>query len=128
VYKFVTRDDGRDVIFEKWFNRDKVSQYELVSVNNIIDITTPVIDTSPLSTFPINQNENHNLGDVDGQDTPIDSCWKQVKSYAALVMEHYENGVDAVKQFFSTLTSEERSYVMVVFEEAQPVMFEQLVA
>jgi hypothetical protein len=39
VYQFVASDDGRNVIFQKWLNR------ELVSVTNNIDIQTQVSDT-----------------------------------------------------------------------------------
>lgn len=43
-------------------------------------------------------------------------------------MERVEVGVDAVKEFLSTLTSDERWGVMVEMEQTQPVMFGQLVA
>lgn len=43
-------------------------------------------------------------------------------------MERAKDGVGAVKEFFSTLTLDERWGVMVAFEEAQPQMFGQLVA
>jgi hypothetical protein len=36
--------------------------------------------------------------------------------------------VEALKEFLSTLTSDERWELMVAFEEAQPRMFGQLVA
>ncbi|MEH2380837.1 MAG: hypothetical protein V7K27_18460 [Nostoc sp.] len=48
VYKFVAPDDERDSIFGQWLNRDEAFQNELVSVTNNINITTPVIDTTPL--------------------------------------------------------------------------------
>ncbi|BAY20200.1 hypothetical protein NIES21_60700 (plasmid) [Anabaenopsis circularis NIES-21] len=115
VYKFVAPDDGRDVIFEKWLNR------ELVSVNNNIDIQTQVADTTPL---PINDN----CVGLERQDNLADSWWQQVKSYAVSFMERVESGVEAVKEFLSTLTSDERWGVIVAFEEAQPQLFGQLVA
>ncbi|WP_199336368.1 hypothetical protein [Nostoc sp. FACHB-110] len=43
-------------------------------------------------------------------------------------MERLEQGIDAVKQFLSTLTSDERWGVMVQMEENEPQMFGQLVA
>ena len=127
VYKFVAPDDGRDTIFKRWFSRDEQSNCESVSVTNNIDITTHVVDTSPLSTLPINQDEDHNLGDG-GQDNAFDSWWGQVKSYASLALERVAHGVEAVKQFLSTLTSDERWGVMMAIDEAQPQVFEQLTA
>ncbi|MBU7585527.1 MAG: DUF3854 domain-containing protein [Nostoc sp. TH1S01] len=109
VYKFVKTDDGRDCIFKKWLNR------ELVSVTNNIDLTTPITDTTSL---PNNE-------DMCGQEA---SWWQQVKSYAAEFMERVESGMDAVKEFLSTLSSDERWGVMVAFEEQEPQIFGQLVA
>ncbi|WP_242072163.1 plasmid replication protein, CyRepA1 family [Nostoc sp. FACHB-110] len=109
VYKFVTADDGRNVIFEKWLNR------ELVSVTSNINVPTPITDTTPL---PSNQ-------DMEGQEA---AWWQQIKSYAAGFMERVESGLEAAKEFLSTLTSDERWSVMVAFEEAQPQLFGQLVA
>ncbi len=43
-------------------------------------------------------------------------------------MERLKNGVEAVKEFLSSLTTDERWGVMLAFEEAQPQMFSQLVA
>ncbi|MBD2439782.1 hypothetical protein [Nostoc sp. FACHB-110] len=43
-------------------------------------------------------------------------------------MERVESGVEAAKEFLSTLSSDERWGVMVAFEEQEPVMFGQLVA
>ncbi|MBD2452026.1 hypothetical protein H6G76_33930 [Nostoc sp. FACHB-152] len=65
---------------------------------------------------------------MDGQENTIHSWWQQVKSYTAMFMERVEVGVDAVKEFLSTLTSDERWGVMVEMEQTQPVMFGQLVA
>jgi hypothetical protein len=90
-----------------------------------IDITSPVVDTSSLSTLPINQDEGHNLGDS-GQDNTVDLWWQQVKSYATLAMERVAHGVDAVKQCLSTLTSDERSCVMMAIDEQEPQVFEKL--
>ncbi|MBD2616045.1 hypothetical protein H6G94_33195 [Nostoc punctiforme FACHB-252] len=47
-------------------------------------------------------------GGVDGQDNPTHSWWQQVKSYTARLIERVYIGVDAVKEFLSTLTSDER--------------------
>ncbi|MBG1270404.1 hypothetical protein [Nostoc sp. WHI] len=57
-----------------------------------------------------------------------DSWWQQVKCYTARLIERVEIGVEAVKEFLSTLASDERWGVMLAFEEAEPVMFGQLVA
>ncbi|MBD2255861.1 hypothetical protein H6G14_32360 [Nostoc parmelioides FACHB-3921] len=126
VYKFVASDDGRDVIFKRWFGRDEQSNCESVSVTKNIDITTPVVDTTPLSNLPTNQHEGHSLGDG-GEDNPVDSWWGQVKSYATLAMSRVTHGVDAVKQFLSTLNSDERWGVMMAIDEQEPQVFEQLV-
>jgi len=46
----------------------------------------------------------------------------------ARLLERVEIGVDAAKQFLSTLTSDERWGVMMQMEENEPQMFSQLVA
>ncbi|MBD2492113.1 hypothetical protein [Aulosira sp. FACHB-615] len=112
VYKFVAPDDRRNVIFEKWLNR------ELVSVTSNIGIPTPITDTIPL---PV-------IEDMEGQENSTDSWWQQVKFYAAGFKERVKDGVEAVKEFLSTLTPDERWGVMLAFEEQEPVMFGQLVA
>jgi hypothetical protein len=89
-----------------------------VSVTPTIDLTTPITDTTSL---PSNQ-------DMEGQENSTHSWWQQVKCYAAGFMKCVESGVEAAKEFLSTLTSDERWGVMVAFEEAQPQMFGQLVA
>ncbi|AFY45762.1 hypothetical protein [Nostoc sp. PCC 7107] len=114
----MTSDDGRDGIFSGWLNR------ELVSVNNNIDLQKQVSDTTSPSTLP----SNDICPSMEGQDNPTDSWWQQVKSYSAGFRERVESGVAAVKEFLSTLSSDERWGVMVAFEEAQPAMFGQLVA
>jgi hypothetical protein len=65
---------------------------------------------------------------MDGQLDPCDSWWGQVKSYAQLAMERVAHGVESVKQFLSTLSSDERWGVMVAIDEQQPQMFEELTA
>jgi hypothetical protein len=80
------------------------------------------------SNPPANLIGDNNCGGVDGLFDPCDSWWRQVKSYATFAMSRVAHGVDAVKQFLSTLTSDERWGVMVVFEEAQPQLFDQLMA
>ncbi|MBD2492554.1 plasmid replication protein, CyRepA1 family, partial [Aulosira sp. FACHB-615] len=112
VYKFVGPDDGRDGIFEKWLNR------ELVSVTPNIDLTTPIIDTTPLSV----------IKDMGGRENSTSSWWRQVKSYAAGFMERVKDGMEAVKESLSTLTPDERWGVIVTFEEQEPQIFGQLVA
>ncbi|MBC1220771.1 hypothetical protein GNF10_33515 [Nostoc sp. UCD121] len=57
-----------------------------------------------------------------------DSWWKRVKYYAQLAIERVENGVDAVKELLSKLTSDERCGVMLEFEDASPDKFAQLLA
>lgn len=52
----------------------------------------------------------------------------QVKSYAAGLKERLESGMEAVKEFLSTLSSDERWGVMLAVEEEQPQMFDRLVA
>ncbi|ABA24784.1 conserved hypothetical protein (plasmid) [Trichormus variabilis ATCC 29413] len=64
---------------------------------------------------------------MDGQDNLTDSWWGQVKSYATLAMSRVTHGVDAVKQFLSTLNSDERWGVMMAIDEQEPQVFEQLV-
>jgi hypothetical protein len=118
VYQFVAADDGRDSIFKKWLNR------ELVSVTHNINVLTQVTDTTSPSILPTNDH----CGGLDGRENPTDSWWQQVKSYTTLVMERVKDGVEAVKEFLSTLSSDERWGVMVAFEEAQPQLFGQLVA
>ncbi|MBD2492351.1 plasmid replication protein, CyRepA1 family [Aulosira sp. FACHB-615] len=112
VYKFVAPDDGRSGIFEKWLNR------ELVSVSNNINVPTLITDTALL---PSNE-------DMEGQESSTDSWWRQVKSYAAGFMERVKDDVESIKEFLSTLTSDERWGVMLAFEEAQPEVFGELVA
>ncbi|WP_231865600.1 hypothetical protein ACN23B_27720 (plasmid) [Anabaena sp. FACHB-709] len=43
-------------------------------------------------------------------------------------MPRVEHGVDSVREFLSTLTSDERWGVMMAIDETQPQLFEQLVA
>ncbi len=45
VYQFVHPDDGRNVIFDSWLNRDELSNCELVSVTNNIELQIDVSDT-----------------------------------------------------------------------------------
>ncbi|BAY67757.1 MULTISPECIES: hypothetical protein [Nostocaceae] len=71
---------------------------------------------------------DNNCGGLDGQENPCDFWWGQVKYYATLAMSRVGRGLDSVKEFLSTLTPDERWGVLVVFEEVQPVMFDQLVA
>ncbi|MCC5636995.1 hypothetical protein LC593_14215 [Nostoc sp. CHAB 5844] len=119
VYKFVGTDDGRDVVFSKWLKRDEAAIVNSsVSVSSNINVPTPITHTTSL---PSNE-------DMEGQDNPSDSWWQQVKSYAALFRERVKDGVGAVKEFLSTLSSDERWGVMVAFEEAQPQIFRELVA
>ncbi|MBD2505630.1 hypothetical protein H6G83_34420 [Anabaena azotica FACHB-119] len=65
---------------------------------------------------------------MDGQVDPCDSWWQQVKNYATLAMERVACGVEAVKQFLSTLSSDERWGVMMAIDERSPQMFEELTA
>ncbi|MBD2457274.1 hypothetical protein H6G80_24750 [Nostoc sp. FACHB-87] len=65
---------------------------------------------------------------MEGQESSTDSWWRQVKSYAAGFMERVKDDVESIKEFLSTLTSDERWGVMLAFEEAQPEVFGELVA
>jgi len=50
VYQFVTPNDERSGIFEKWLNRDEAAIANcLVSTTNNIDLTTPITDTPDTS-------------------------------------------------------------------------------
>ncbi|BAT56615.1 hypothetical protein NOS3756_56270 (plasmid) [Nostoc sp. NIES-3756] len=80
------------------------------------------------SNPPANVIGNNNCGGVDGLIDPCDSWWRQVKDFAQSVIERVAHGVDAVKQFLSTLTSDERWGVMVAIDEQEPQVFEQLTA
>jgi hypothetical protein len=80
------------------------------------------------SNPPTNLIGDNNCGGMDGQQNPCDSWWGQVKYYATLAMERVALGVDAFRQFLSTLSSDERWGVMMAIDEQAPVMFEQLVA
>ncbi|BAZ33851.1 hypothetical protein NIES4074_63650 (plasmid) [Cylindrospermum sp. NIES-4074] len=80
------------------------------------------------STPPINEDGSNNCGGVDGQENSDDVWWQQVKYYAAVVAERVKDGVESVKEFLSTLASDQRWGVMLAFEEAEPVVFGRLVA
>jgi hypothetical protein len=127
VYKFVAPDDGRDCILGRWFSRDEQSNCESVSVTNNINVPIQCADTPLPSNPPANIIRDNNCGGMDGQQNPTDSLWQQVKYSASLAIERVGRGVEAVKEFLSTLTSDERWGVMVAIDEAQPNMFEQLV-
>jgi hypothetical protein len=71
---------------------------------------------------------DNNCGGVDGQVNPCDSWWGQVKYYATLAMSRVACGVEAVKQYLSTLASDERWGVMMAIDEQAPEMFEELTA
>ncbi|MBD2472011.1 DUF3854 domain-containing protein [Nostoc sp. FACHB-145] len=80
------------------------------------------------SNPPVNESGSNNWGGVDGQENPTHSWWQQVKSYTNQFRDRLQQGVESVKQFLSTLTSDERWGVMVQMEEQEPQMFGQLVA
>ncbi|MBD2505362.1 hypothetical protein H6G83_32995 [Anabaena azotica FACHB-119] len=63
-----------------------------------------------------------------GQDNAVDSWWRQVQDYAQLAIERVAYGVNSVKQFLSTLTSDERWGVMMAIDKQAPQMFEELTA
>ncbi|MBD2255502.1 hypothetical protein [Nostoc parmelioides] len=65
---------------------------------------------------------------MDGQENPCDSWWGQVKYYATLALERVTYGVKSLKEFLSTLSSDERWGVMMAIDEQQPQLFGQLVA
>ncbi|MCW5318483.1 DUF3854 domain-containing protein [Nostoc sp. KVJ3] len=80
------------------------------------------------STPPINEDGSNNRGGMDTDEQLSDSWWEQVKYYARLAIERLEDGVDAVKELLSTLTSDERCGVMLEFEDVDPDKFAQLVS
>jgi hypothetical protein len=80
------------------------------------------------STPPTIVIGDNNCGGLDGQENPCDSWWGKVKYYATLAIERVAHGVEAVKEFLSTLSSDERWGVMMAIDEAQPEMFEELTA
>ncbi|NEU84672.1 bifunctional DNA primase/helicase, partial [Nostoc sp. UIC10630] len=63
---------------------------------------------NPPSTPPINEDGDNNRGGMDTDEELSDSWWERVKYYARLAIERLEDGVDAVKELLSTLTSDER--------------------
>ncbi|MBN3992370.1 MAG: bifunctional DNA primase/helicase, partial [Nostoc sp. NMS2] len=75
------------------------------------------------STPPINEDGDNNRGGMDTEAGFSNSWWDKVKYYARLAIERVENGVDAVKELLSTLTSDERCGVMLEFEDASPDKF-----
>ncbi|MHC5770749.1 MAG: plasmid replication protein, CyRepA1 family [Nostoc sp.] len=83
---------------------------------------------NPPSTPPINEDGDNNRGGMDTEEELSDSWWERVKYYARLAIERLEDGVDAVKELLSTLTSDERCGVMLEFEDIDPNKFAQLVA
>ncbi|BAY41334.1 hypothetical protein NIES2111_57300 (plasmid) [Nostoc sp. NIES-2111] len=70
------------------------------------------------SNPPINVSGSNNWAGVDAQENPTYSWWRQVKSYTAMFMERVKDGVEWVKEFLSTLSSDERWGVMVAIDEA----------
>ncbi|MBD2452266.1 DUF3854 domain-containing protein [Nostoc sp. FACHB-152] len=101
--------------------------------NNVLSSPASLASPASPASFnasnpPVNESESNNWGGMDGKDNPIHSWWQQVKSYTTRLMERLETGVDAVKEFLSSLTPDERWGVMVQMEENQPQMFGQLVA
>ncbi len=83
---------------------------------------------TPPSNPPINEDGSNNRGGMDGDESGSDSWWGRVKYYAGLVIQRVEYGVESVKEFLSTLTSDERWGVMLEFDEVEPLKFGQLVA
>ncbi|MBH8574819.1 hypothetical protein I8752_17680 [Nostocaceae cyanobacterium CENA369] len=65
VYQFMAPDDGQNVIFQKWLNR------ELVSVTSNIDLTTPIADTTA-PTFH-NHNSVSVTNNIDIQTQDVDT-------------------------------------------------------
>ncbi|MBD6620977.1 hypothetical protein FNW02_35935 [Komarekiella sp. 'clone 1'] len=65
---------------------------------------------------------------MDGQDNLSNYWWERVKSYARIVIEKVECGVESVKEFLSTFTSDECWGAMIEFEEIEPEKFNQMIA
>jgi hypothetical protein len=80
------------------------------------------------SNPPANEDGSNNQGGMDGDENQSDLWWGRVKYYAGLVIQRVEYGVESVKEFLSTLTSDERWGVMLEFDEVEPLKFGQLVA
>ncbi|MBD2537215.1 hypothetical protein H6G97_51800, partial [Nostoc flagelliforme FACHB-838] len=88
VYQFVAPDDKRDLIFERWLNRDEATKSESVSVINNISTTIPVIDTTP-------QDIPQTLTPAE---SPTVQGWKGLKLKMRL-------GLDSAGQFYQQLVS-----------------------
>ena len=87
VYRFVSPDDQRDLIFRQWFNRDEALQSELVSVTNNKDIQTPLTDTSQSIPQALNEVESPATQELQG-----------------LKLKMWE-GLDSAGRFYSELVS-----------------------
>jgi hypothetical protein len=87
----------------------------------------PMPNSAP-SNPPANEDGSNNQGGMDGDENQSDLWWGRVKYYAGLVIQRVEYGVESVKEFLSTLTSDERWGVMLEFDEVEPLKFGQLVA
>ncbi|WP_242055889.1 hypothetical protein [Nostoc flagelliforme] len=79
------------------------------------------------STPLINEDGSNNWEGMATDPELSDSWWDKVKYYARLAIERAEDGVDAVKELLSTLTSDERCGVMLEFEDLDSDKFAQLV-
>ncbi|MEA5504994.1 hypothetical protein VB735_18160 [Halotia wernerae UHCC 0503] len=102
VYQFVSPNDVRDLIFRQWLNRDEVSQQESVSVNNNIDIITPVTDTTSHNCDLVSVNNNIELQThvTDTHDVPqtLTQAWKGLKL-------RLQQGLESVGQFYQELVA-----------------------
>ncbi|WP_375502651.1 hypothetical protein [uncultured Nostoc sp.] len=90
-------------------------------------LPAPLPSSSP-STPTFNESGDNNWGGMDIDEQLSDSWWERVKYYAQLAIERVENGVDAVKELLSTLTSDERWGVILEFEKVEPQKFGQMIA
>ena len=101
---------------------------KLVQVSPLHPCTPAPMPSSSPSIPPNNESGDNNRGGMDTDAELSDSWWDKVKYYAQLAIERVENGVDALIELLSTLTSDERLGVMLEFEDLDPDKFAQLVA
>ncbi|MBD2527294.1 hypothetical protein [Nostoc sp. FACHB-133] len=89
VYRFVSPDDERDLIFEQWLNRDEAFQNELVSVTNNIKLQKQVTGT-------ISDDIPQTLNQVE---SPATQAWKGLKLKMRL-------GLDSAGRFYQQMVSQ----------------------
>ncbi|WP_375510404.1 hypothetical protein [uncultured Nostoc sp.] len=120
VYQFVIPDDERDLIFERWLNRDEAfvlasaqnAVSDSVSGTNNIVLTTPVIDTTsqliPKSTSVVSGTNNIDIA-TSAIDTTSQILEEVVSSSQFLgwkgLMLKIRQGLDSAGSFYQELVS-----------------------